>query len=93
MLQLSDSHVFITCIIFLILQSEVNVSLPLSTINNGTLFAHIFIGPSNLSPNVPKNYGKFKVVTVSLTRYHPPTSTEFNLVTGEYEVYLDGYWI
>ena len=67
---------------------ETNVSLPQSTIANGTLFAHIFVGPDNLQPHIPKNYGRFKIITVPLTKYLPPSTTEFNLVTGEYEVFI-----
>ncbi len=62
------------------------MSLPLSTINNGTLYGHIFIGPNHLSPQIIKHYAKFKVVTVPLTKYLPPSLAKFNLVTGEYEV-------
>ena len=65
---------------------QVNVSLPSSTMNNGSLFAHIFVGPDSLSSEVSKNFAKFKVVTASLTKYLPPSSAQFNLVTGEYEV-------
>ncbi len=65
---------------------ESNATLPLSTINNGTLFAHIFVGPDSLLPDQARNYGRFKVITVPLTKYLPPSKTEFNLVTGEYEV-------
>ena len=53
-----------------------------------TLIAHIFVGPDNLQPQIPINYGRFKIITVPLTKYLPPSTTEFNLVTGEYEVFI-----
>ena len=67
---------------------EINITLPSFTINNGSLFAHIFIGPQDLSPEIPKNYGRFKVISVPLTKYLVPSAVEFNLVTGEYEVFI-----
>ena len=65
---------------------ELNVTIPQSTLNNGTLYAHIFVGPQDKSPEKISNHDKFTIITAPLTKYLIPSAAEFNLVTGEYEV-------
>ena len=68
--------------------SDVNVTLPVSVLHNGTLYAHVFLGPNDLSPLTASHRDKMAVVTVPLTKYLRPSATQFNLVTGDYEVSL-----
>lgn len=62
--------------------TEVNVTLPLSTLNNGTLYAHVFFGPKGKSPLRHGDREFFSTATVPLTRYATPQSTAFNLISG-----------
>ena len=50
------------------------------------LYAHIFVGPQNKSPEKISNHDKFTIITAPLTKYLIPFAAEFNLATGEYEV-------
>lgn len=65
---------------------EVNVTLPLSTLKNGSLYAHVFLGPKGKSPLRHKDLKHMATVTTPLTKYSLPQTSAFNLITGSYEV-------
>ena len=65
---------------------EVNVTLPNEVKSNGTLFAHIMLGPKEKSPSRPTHLQYFSTLVVPLTKYRIPSAAKFNLITGEYEV-------
>lgn len=65
---------------------EVNVTLPLSTLKNGSLYAHVFLGPKGKSPLRHKDLKHMATVTAPLTKYALPQTSTFNLITGSYEV-------
>ena len=64
-----------------------NISLPNNVKNNGTLFAHIMLGPKEKSPSHPTHLQYFSTRVVPLTKYRIPSAAKFNLITGEYEVH------
>ena len=65
---------------------EVNVSLPQSTLNNGSLYVHVFLGPKGKSPLNYADRQYMSAVTAPLTRYAMPETDTFNLITGSSEV-------
>lgn len=67
---------------FPLLRREVNVTLPLSTLKNGSLFGHVFLGPSGRSPLLASDRPYLSVSVVPLTRYTIPKDTTFNLLSG-----------
>lgn len=68
--------------------SETNVTLPLSTLRNGSLYIHVFLGPQGKSLTQSSQRQRISIVTVPVTKYLVASAAEFNLVTGEYEVSL-----
>lgn len=68
------------CIFF---HSDVNVTLPSSTLQNGSLYIHLFLGPANIER---LHSSKLASLSVPITRYKPPSANKFNLLTGDYEV-------
>lgn len=65
---------------------EVNVSLPRSTLNNGSLYVHVFLGPKGKSPLNYADRQYMSAVTAPLTRHAVPETDTFNLITGSSEV-------
>ena len=68
--------------------SETNVTLPLATLRNGSLYLHVFLGPQGKSLTQSSQHQRISIITVPVTKYLVPSVAEFNLVTGEYEVSL-----
>ena len=68
--------------------SETNVTLPLATLRNGSLYLHVFLGPQGKSLTQSSQHQRISIITVPVTKYLVPSAAEFNLVTGEYEVSL-----
>ena len=61
---------------------EVNVTLPLSTLKNGSLYGHVFLAPSGRNPLHASDRPYMSVSVVTLTRYAVPKDTTFNLLSG-----------
>ena len=61
---------------------EVNVTLPPSTLRNGTLYGHVFLGPPGRSPLVSTDRPYISTAVVPLTRHAVPLDTTFNLLSG-----------
>ena len=72
---------------------EINVSLPGSTLKNGSLYVHMFLGLKGNSPHYHSNRQRMAAVTSPVTRYAIPESTTFSLLMGEYEVGLVMHYI
>ena len=70
----------------LISHRNLNVTIPSSVLNNGSLHAHVFLGPSGKSPTTQSEQSFMASTTVPLTKYLVPSAATFNLFTGEYEV-------
>ena len=65
-----------------------NVTLPISTLKNGSLYAHVFLTLSGRNPLLASDRPYMSVFVVSLTRYTVPKDTTFNLLSGgSVEVY------
>ncbi|XP_011403233.1 PREDICTED: cleft lip and palate transmembrane protein 1-like protein [Amphimedon queenslandica] len=62
---------------------NINVTLPNSTLQNGSLYLHLFLGP--LSPSEHLNSNKLTSLSIPLTRYKIPSANRFNLLQGDYE--------
>lgn len=73
---------------FLHMYSEVNVTLPDSTHRNGSLYAHIFLGPEGKSPLHRNDWQYMSVMSVPITRYAVPEATSYSLLTTMSEVCL-----
>ena len=58
------------------------MTLPLPTLKNGSLFGHVFLGPSGRSPLLASDRPYLSVSVVPLTRYTVPKDTTFNLLSG-----------
>ncbi len=58
----------------------VNVTLPRSTLNNGTLYAHVFIGPKGKSPTTVNDVSVMSLSVAPLTKYSLLQSSSFNLL-------------
>ena len=70
------------------LPRDVNVTLPISTLKNGSLYAHVFLTLSGRNPLLASDRPYMSVFVVSLTRYTVPKDTTFNLLSGgSVEVY------
>lgn len=65
---------------------KLNVTVPFPVLNNGSLYAHVFLGPKGKSPMALLQQSSMASVTVPLTKYLVPSAATFNLVTGDYEV-------
>ena len=65
---------------------EMNVTVPESTRKNGSLYAHVFLGPEGKSPLQYSDRQHMSVVTVPLTKYAVPEASTFNLFTSSFEV-------
>ncbi|KAK9768799.1 hypothetical protein K7432_000317 [Basidiobolus ranarum] len=68
--------------------TEIEVKLPRSTQNNGTLYGHIFVYDSNASPDdTAPNFDSLRLSqTVSLTKYSPKLLNDTrNLLSGTQE--------
>ena len=60
------------------------MTLPSKTLHNGTLYAHVYLGPKGKSPLQHQQY--VAAASVPMTRYSVPEITAFNLLSGENEV-------
>ena len=65
-----------------IILRDVNISLPDSTLNNGTLYVHVFLGPKGKSPLRHSDMGDLSAAMAPLTKYAVPQSTVYSLLTG-----------
>ena len=65
---------------------EVNVSLPSSTLKNGSLYVHVFLGPKGKSPLRQSDLRDLSATSAPLTRYAIPQSTFYNLLSGTEQV-------
>ena len=61
---------------------DVNISLPDSTLKNGSLYVHVFLGPKGKSPLRHSDMGDLSSAVVPLTKYAVPQSTVYSLLTG-----------
>jgi hypothetical protein len=61
---------------------DVNVTLPISTLKNGSLYAHVFLTLPGRNPLLASDRPYMSVFVVSLTRYAVPKDTTFNLLGG-----------
>jgi phosphate starvation-inducible membrane PsiE len=68
---------------------DTQVTLPLSTLQNGSLYLHAFLGPHGRDIIHPSLRDATTIISTPLTRYRIPSDTEFNLITGEYESITD----
>lgn len=64
----------------------INVSLPSSTLKNGSLYAHVYLGPKGKSPLRHGDTTSLSAVVAPLTKYSIPEFNTFNLLTSEVEV-------
>ena len=62
--------------------SNINISLPRSTRNNGSLYVHVYLGPKGKSPLRHSDIQDLSVVVAPLTRYAVPQSTVYSLLAG-----------
>lgn len=62
------------------------MSLPKSTLNNGSLYVHVFLGPKGKSPLRQNDLQELSVAVVPLTRYAVPQSTVYSLLSGDDQV-------
>ncbi len=53
---------------------------------NGTYYAHVFLGPQGLTPDVYEERYHLSYSVVPLTKHSVPTSTAFNLLSESKEV-------
>eukprot|EP00731_Ephydatia_muelleri_P035336 Em0115g4a len=60
---------------------QINVTLPSKTLHNGTLYAHVYLGPRGKHPVQHQQH--VAAATVPMTRYSVPEVTAFNLLSGE----------
>ena len=60
----------------------VNVTLPKSTLNNGSLYAHVFLGPKGKSPLKNNDVIHMSVGVAPLTQYSLVQASSFNLLFG-----------
>ena len=60
----------------------VNVTLPKSTLNNGSLYAHVFLGPKGKSPLKSNDVIHMSVGVAPLTQYSLVQASSFNLLFG-----------
>ena len=63
-----------------------NVTIPVSTRKNGSLYAHVFLGPEGKSPLHSSDRQHMSLVTVPVTKYAIPEAQTFNLFTGSAKV-------
>ncbi|XP_064399046.1 lipid scramblase CLPTM1L-like [Halichondria panicea] len=61
---------------------SVNVTLSSSTLNNGSLYAHVFLGRKGKSPMTSNDVTLMSVGVVPLTKYSLLRSSSFNLLFG-----------
>ena len=61
---------------------EVNISLPKSTLKNGSLYVHVYLGPKGKSPLRHSDMDDLSAAVAPLTRYAIPQSTVYSLLTG-----------
>ena len=61
---------------------EMNVTIPVSTRKNGSLYVHVFLGPEGKSPLQSSDRQHMSSATVPLTKYSIPEAQAFNLFTG-----------
>lgn len=75
------------CVYVYVICRQVNVSLPASTLSNGSLYAHVFLGPVGKSPSNMAEREHLSWSSVPLTKYAIPQSTAFNLLSNSNKVW------
>ena len=65
---------------------DINVTLPHSTLQNGSLYVHVLLGPHGCDLTHFSLRDHITIINVPVTRHKIPSATKFNLVTGDYEV-------
>lgn len=63
-----------------------NVTIPSSTLKNGSLYTQVFLGPLGLSPSNQGDRVQLSWSAVPLTKYAIPQSTAFNLLGSSDQV-------
>lgn len=70
----------------IIIIRTLNVSIPSSTLQNGSLYTHVFLGPKGVSPGNKDDRKRMSWSTVPLTKFAVPEATTFSLLGNSDEV-------